>query len=68
MSINKGPSIINPMSRTILGLRVDDSLQIELKSELAPREVMKLLGNIQIELMCNYIDSIVKEATQSKLT
>jgi hypothetical protein len=52
--------IVNPFAKNVLSLKVNDELQTELDSKLPPRETVKILLNLAVDLMMGYTDQLVE--------
>ena len=59
--------IINPMSRTILKLEINDQMQTMLKADLPPRDTVKLLVSTAIDLIFGYAEAMA-DANKTKLS
>lgn len=60
-------SIVNPMSKTIMSLKIDDQLHTQLKSDLPPRETAKLLISTAFDLIFGYAEACA-DAQKTKLS
>lgn len=62
---DNGKGIINPFAKMVLTLSVDDQGQVSLNSPLHPREVCKLLRNIETDLLFQYMNASTKVDQQT---
>ncbi len=62
----KEKGIVNPFAKMALTLTVDDQGQVTLNSPLHPKEVCKLLRNIEIDLLFQYINTVPKVEQQTE--
>lgn len=55
-----GGKIVNPMAKQILSLTIDDSLQVNLQSQLPPEQVIKLLQSVMTDVMFVAIKNMIE--------
>ena len=63
----KESRIVNPMAKTIMTLVVNDQFQTELKSELPPRDTVKILMNLVADLTFGYSEALVAATKRPNL-
>lgn len=70
--ILKMSPIVNPMSKTVMTVTVNDQMQINLDSKLPPGETIKILQSIITDVLMNYTNAVIenfkKEQEKLKLT
>jgi len=50
--------IINPIAKEILALTINDQMQLQLNTQLAPRDAAKLLLNVAMDLVFGYSEAL----------
>lgn len=63
----KESRVINPMSKTIMSLQINDQMQTTLRSDLPPRDTAKLLVSTAIDLIFGYVEAMA-DASKTKLS
>jgi len=62
----KESRLVNPMAKTILSVKVNDQLQSNIDTQLAPREAAKILMSLAVDLMFGYVEGLVEFHTRGK--
>jgi len=58
--------IVNPFSKTIITLEVDDQLQTRLVApNVHPKEVAKILMNVMLDLLFGYTEAVADAVDKS---
>lgn len=64
--IKNGSGIINPFSKPVMVVTIDDRLQATIETKLPPNEVAKILMSTAVDLMFSYTEQYAKFQNREK--